>query len=112
MAKKPAPTQSDPATLAFSAVEDALKDSVFGSDENTPPPAAKSTRDTGSSRNEQARARDKIASQAGTVANDDLFASSKILYGLNTRSSGTPTTIAAIVSAAWFLGVALLALVR
>ncbi|HHY48215.1 MAG TPA: hypothetical protein GYA10_00475, partial [Alphaproteobacteria bacterium] len=29
MAKKSSPTQSDPATLAFSAVEDALKDSVF-----------------------------------------------------------------------------------
>ena len=30
MAKKSATPQEDPASLAFSAVEDALKDSVFG----------------------------------------------------------------------------------
>ena len=34
MAKKPNSSANDPAALAFSAVEDALKDSVFNLDEN------------------------------------------------------------------------------
>ncbi len=47
MAKKTAAPQNDPATLAFSAVEDALKDSVFANldqpaaTEQAPPQAEK-----------------------------------------------------------------------
>ena len=43
MAKKSS-TQEDPATLAFSAVEDALKDSVFGDSSASPDLAGRGRR--------------------------------------------------------------------
>src|SRR5690606_15951107 len=115
MAKKSSPQQSDPATLAFSAVEDALKDSVFAGldqpDEPQEKPGVKQVpRDE--ARSERARAADKIAAQAGSVANDDRFQGSKILYGLQTKTSQAPTLIAAGVSAAWLIGIVLVAMVR
>ena len=93
MAKKTATPQNDPATLAFSAVEDALKDSVFANLDQ--PAAAEETpaeksaprplpRDN-SPRSERQRTADKFAAQTGSVANDDRFPSSKILYGLQSN---------------------------
>jgi hypothetical protein len=93
MAKKSTTPQGDPATLAFSAVEDALKDSVFGleSPEDKPAqpqkPSTRPAQPEPSSRTERARAADKIAAQAGSVANDDRLQGSKILYGLQSKSS-------------------------
>ncbi|KRA45531.1 apolipoprotein A1/A4/E domain-containing protein [Devosia sp. Root635] len=98
MAKNPTP-QNDPAALAFSAVEDALKDSVFSLDSPAQQPADKKPAD--SARSERLRAADKIAQQAGSVANDDRFPTSKILYNLQNRSSSTPTWIALVLSIVW-----------
>ena len=72
---------SDPATLAFSAVEDALKDSVFGDARRQrarrPPPQPTSPARPAVERTERARAADKIAGQTGSVANDDRFQASQ-----------------------------------
>src|SRR5215218_5552087 len=99
MAKKTNAPASDPASLAFSAVEDALKDSMFGDPAaaDGPAPADQPTRPA-VERTERARATEKIAGQTGSVANDDRFQASKILYGLQARSSNAPTWIAALVS--------------
>src|SRR5690554_4637016 len=118
MAKKSSTPQSDPATLAFSAVEDALKDSVFAGldqpDEATEKqgPVRPAARENGNGRTERQRTADKFAAQTGSVANDDRFQHSKILYGLQNKSSQGPTLIATAVSAVWLLGIALVALVR
>ncbi|MBK8083797.1 MAG: hypothetical protein IPK28_08155 [Devosia sp.] len=122
MAKKSSTPQNDPATLAFSAVEDALKDSVFaGLDQPAaapePPPQPERsgprpvTRDT-SPRSERQRTADKFAAQTGSVANDDRFQSSRILYGLQSKSSGAPTMVAGFVALGWVVAIALVALIR
>ncbi|MDB5613106.1 MAG: hypothetical protein JWQ22_759, partial [Devosia sp.] len=90
---------NDPAALAFSAVEDALKDSVFNLDST--PDKAPERRASDTARSERLRAADKIAQQAGPVANDDRFPASKILYNLQSRSSATPTWIAVLLSLVW-----------
>ena len=124
MAKK-SNTQDDPATLAFSAVEDALKDSVFGNPApapaepaSTPAPeagiaaaAASSTRPA-SSRAERARVADKQAAMSGSVANDDRFQGSRILYGLQSRSSSTPNLVAILVAVGWVIAVLAIAVIR
>ena len=97
MAKNLTPN-NDPAALAFSAVEDALKDSVFNLDSTPEKTPERRTSDT--ARSERLRAADKIAQQAGPVANDDRFPA-KILYNLNSRSSSAPTWIALVLSAVW-----------
>src|SRR5690606_33212984 len=109
------PSQNDPATLAFSAVEDALKDSVFaGLDEpaEQPEKPVKPAPREAAPVSERARAADKIAAQAGSVANDDRFQGSKILYGLQSRTSQGPTLIAAGIAAAWVIGILLVAIIR
>src|SRR5690606_31678689 len=98
MAKNPTP-QNDPAALALSAVEDALKDSVFNFD--PPAQAATERKPAEPSRSERLRAADKIAMQADTVANDDRISASKLLYGLQSRSSATPTWLALLLSVIW-----------
>lgn len=99
MAKQSNSPANDPAALAFSAVEDALKASVFDTD--TAPPSSRSATQP---RSERLRTADKIAAQAGSVANDDRLQGSKILYGLQTRASSTPTWVALGASAVWVLG--------
>ncbi|WDR03786.1 hypothetical protein PSQ19_07005 [Devosia algicola] len=96
MAKNPTQSANDPAALAFSAVEDALKDSVF-----TAAPADAEPAKSDSSRSERSRAADKIAAQAGSVANDDRFPAARALYTLNGTSSARPTWIALALSVAW-----------
>jgi hypothetical protein len=98
MAKNPTP-HNDPAALAFSAVEDALKESVFSLD--PAPQQAPERRPSENIRSERLRAADKIAQQAGSVANDDRFPTSKILYNLQNRSSSAPTWIALVLSVVW-----------
>ncbi|MDB5561370.1 MAG: Kinesin-like protein [Hyphomicrobiales bacterium] len=107
MAKKPLNNANDPAALAFSAVEDALKDSVFNLDEPNERPQPQSTQ-----RSERVRAADKLAAQAGTVANDDRLQSSKILYGLQSKPSSRPTMIALVASVVWVIGTLLAAVLR
>src|SRR4051794_15114483 len=118
MAKKSS-TQDDPATLAFSAVEDALKDSVFGGPAPAAEPQAQpepmiapSRQQSSGGRTERARVADKQASMAGSVANDDRFQGSRILYGLQSRSSSTPNLLAILVAAAWVVAVLAIALIR
>ncbi|MEO5806926.1 hypothetical protein [Devosia sp.] len=99
MANNPTSPANDPAALAFSAVEDALKDSVFNLDSPTQAPADK--RAAEQPRSERLRAADKIAAQAGSVANDDRFPTSKLLYNLQNKSSNAPTWIALVLSLVW-----------
>ncbi len=99
MAKNTTPPANDPAALAFSAVEDALKDSVFSID--TPVPSER--RPTENPRSERLRAADKIAAQAGSIANDDRYPTSKILYNLQSKSSSAPTWIALVLSTLWLI---------
>ncbi|MCS6760022.1 MAG: hypothetical protein MO852_14635, partial [Candidatus Devosia euplotis] len=100
MAKNPTPT-NDPAALAFSAVEDALKESVFNMDNAAQQASERKPVDTG--RSERLRAADKIAQQAGAVANDDRYPTSKILCSLQNRSSSAPTWIALVLSIVWLV---------
>ncbi|MDR3471926.1 MAG: hypothetical protein P4M09_09590 [Devosia sp.] len=112
MAKKPTSASNDPAALAFSAVEDALKDSVFnldeGVDQRTPHPQLRDNRE----RTERLRANEKIASQTGSVANDDRFGATRILYGLQSKASPQPTYIAIGLSVVWVVAVILAEVVR
>jgi len=98
MAKNPTP-QNDPAALAFSAVEDALKDSVFNLDPPAQPAPEKKSAEP--ARSERLRAADRIAQQAGVIANDDRVSTSKLLYGLQGRSSAAPTWLALLLSIVW-----------
>ncbi|UXN72407.1 hypothetical protein N8D56_13785 [Devosia sp. A8/3-2] len=92
---------NDPAASAFSAVEDALKDSVFNLDST--PEKAPEKRAANPARSERLRAADKIAQQAGAVANDDRFPTSKLLYTLQSRSSSAPTWVALALSVIWLV---------
>ncbi|MDB5540391.1 MAG: hypothetical protein JWQ89_2118, partial [Devosia sp.] len=120
MAKKTTAPQNDPATLAFSAVEDALKDSVFANlsqpaaAEETPAerPGPKPIPRDNSARSERQRTADKFAAQTGSVANDDRFPSSRILYGLQSKSSGAPNMVAGLVAAGWVVAILLVAMIR
>jgi len=115
MAKK-SNTQDDPATLAFSAVEDALKDSVFGGPADDPRPQPEpmisSPRQQSGGRSERARVADKQAAMSGSVANDDRFQGSRILYGLQSRSSSTPNLVAILVAVGWVIAVLAIAVIR
>src|SRR4051794_21380326 len=108
MAKKSS-TQDDPATLAFSAVEDALKDSVFGgpadAPQQSPGPSGPQFNQRSTSRSERGRVSDKQAALAGSVANDDRFQGSRILYGLQSRSSQTPNYVAMLIAALWVFAI-------
>jgi hypothetical protein len=112
MAKNPTP-QNDPAALAFSAVEDALKDSVFNLEPAAQPAQEKKQeRKPDPARSERLRAADRIAQQASAVANDDRVSTSKLLYSLQGRSSTTPTWLAFLLSVAWLAAVGTVAWMR
>ncbi len=107
MAKKQSTNKNDPATLAFSAVENALKGSILSADAESPgaanskgskPASAKARPDTTA---ERSRAANRIARKTGGVANDDNLAPSKLLYDLNAKPSQAPIWIATILSAIW-----------
>jgi len=101
MAKKPTPA-NDPAALAFSAVEDALKESVFGtaSDDRA---GQRPPRET-VNRSERLRTADKFAKQTGPVANDDRFQNAKVAYPVQGTASSAPTWIAIGMSVVWIVG--------
>src|SRR5690606_34663787 len=75
-------------------------------------PVRPAPRDDGNGRSERQRAADKFAAKAGSVANDDRFQGSKILYDLHTRSSNAPNLIASLVSVVWVVAILLVAVVR
>src|SRR3569833_2606536 len=98
MAKK-SNTKDDPATLAFSAVEDALKDSVFGGTAPAAPqaqpepmiaPSRSQSSGGGGGRTERARVADKQASMAVSVANDYRFQGSRGRGGRRARAAAAP----------------------
>ncbi|RYF98796.1 MAG: hypothetical protein EON94_12500, partial [Caulobacteraceae bacterium] len=89
--------------MAFSAVEDALKESVFNMDSAAQQAPVEKRPVAEGARSERLRAADKIAQQAGAVANDDRFPTSKILYSLQNRSSAAPIWIAVILSVVWLV---------
>jgi hypothetical protein len=122
MAKQSSTAKFDPATLAFSAVENALKDSVLSDSETSPKkkfddldrpaePAKKETRK---------KVAKKIASKSEQVANDQTLRtnsstrndSSKYLYKLQAKASSAPLWIAAIFSLLWFGAVGVVAWLR
>src|SRR6185437_13934630 len=120
MAKKPN-TSNDPAALAFSAVEDALKDSVFNLDEpveDAPHPQLRDNPNrTGEPQraSERQRTGEKIAAQTTSVANDDRFGSngtSRVLAGHQGRPSSQPTYIAIGLSVVWVVAVVLAGVLR
>ena len=113
MAKK-TNTNDDPATLAFSAVEDALKDSVFGSPSSSAADSASEpvSMPRSTNRAERSRVADKQASLSGSVANDDRMQGSRILYGLQSRNNTTPSFVATIVSVVWVVAILAIGLVR
>lgn len=110
MAKNPTTKTDDPAALAFSAVENALKESVFASDEADTKAVRREQR--AAKTDERRRSGDKIAAQTSAVANDDRFANSKLLYSMQARPSGTPLIIATIVSLVWVAATSLVAWAR
>ncbi|MCF6303145.1 MAG: hypothetical protein L3J13_08100, partial [Devosiaceae bacterium] len=105
MAKKPINTKNDPASLAFSAVENALKDSILEPEVNpsSNSKSAKSHNARGDRSTSRAKsnAANRIAAQTSKVANDDKFSPSRVLYGLNAKPSGAPMWIAGILSFLW-----------
>src|SRR5690606_33594356 len=117
MADKSTNPKTDPAALAFSAVESALKDSMFSLDEPTKAsekpaesPAANQPPRRDSQANERLAAADKIAARAGRVANDDAVASG--LYGVQTRASSAGLWLAFLASLVWVAGVGAIAWLR
>jgi len=119
MAKK-SNTQDDPASLAFSAVEDALKDSVFGGPSQSaaaqpqqqPEPSMAPRQPSNGGRADRARVADKQAAMAGSVANDDRFQGSRILYGLQSRSNSTPSFVAIVIAIVWVIAIGAVGLIR
>jgi len=107
MANKPESTQNDPAALAFSAVESALRDSVFSVDA----PEEKQAAPKPKKQDERAKAAGKIATVA-RAANDEKFASSKLMHGMQKRASSAPLWIAFVLSALWISATAYIGWLR
>ncbi len=105
MAKKQSTNKNDPATLAFSAVENALKGSILSADAEhssaSKAPEGNSSKPFSSKTPERNNAASRIARKTGSVANDDNLAPSKLLYGLNAKASSLPIWIASVLSAIW-----------
>lgn len=102
MANEPTSKTDDPAALAFSAVENALKDSVFPPDDSETAKRPEKRRDEKiASSTERRRTGEKIASQTGSVANDDRMIGTRLLYNMQTRSSRVPLFIALVLSLGW-----------
>jgi hypothetical protein len=107
MAKKPN-TTNDPAALAFSAVEDALKDSVFNLDESVDERTPHPELHDNPQRTERMRAGEKLAAQTGPAANEDRLpdAGRPVLAGIQKRPSNQPMVYAIALSVLWVLAVA------
>ncbi|MBU1176551.1 MAG: hypothetical protein KKH72_14200 [Alphaproteobacteria bacterium] len=102
MANEPTSKSDDPAALAFSAVENALKDSVFPSEAGgSPRRLPRKREDEPMKPAERRRSGEKIASQTGSVANDDRMPSAGLLYSLQSRTSNTPLILASVLSLIW-----------
>lgn len=102
MANNPNSPSNDPAALAFSAVENALKDSVFSLDEQQK--ASTGDMDAKPAQlPERAKIAEKQAAKAAAAANDDRFASSKALHSLQAPPSSAPMWIAIFVSSLWIM---------
>jgi len=122
MAKKNSPANNDAASLAFSAVENALKDSFLEPETNNSRKKKSSSQKSSSNFQNssvqnssvnapnsisaadamaKSRAAERIAAKTGSVANDDRFSPSRVLYGLNAKPSKAPLWIASILSIVW-----------
>ncbi|MCB1516349.1 MAG: hypothetical protein KDJ19_01835 [Hyphomicrobiaceae bacterium] len=100
MAKKPVTAENDPASLAFSAVENALKESMSSASSAGKSSAGANKPDQKSNGDRQSAA-DRIAQRTGRVANDDRFSPAKLMYGMNAKPSSGPFVFAAIASIIW-----------
>jgi hypothetical protein len=100
MAKNPK-ASPDPAALAFSAVEDALKDSVFNLDDNSEdlPPL-----ELPDDEEERRRAGEKLAAHTASVANDDRRGGARG-PAVIPRASARPVLIAAALAVIWLAAV-------
>lgn len=106
MAKNNESTSKDPAELAFSAVEDALRDSVFSLDTAEQEAKQKPTSSAPAPKRpspERENVAGKIAARAKGPANDDRYTSSKLLQSMQSRPSFAPLWIAVLVSAIWIV---------
>jgi hypothetical protein len=102
MANEPTSKTDDPAALAFSAVENALKESVFAPEESdSPEQPAKKQEDKPTVSVERRRTGEKIAARTSSVANDDQMPGARLLYSLQSRTSGAPLLVATALSAVW-----------
>lgn len=101
MANNSTSQAGDPAALAFSAVENALKDSVFSIDDPAPAEPVESEKPSKVERNQAAR---KIAKKTSTSANDDRLGSARILYNIQAKPSSAPFWVAVLMSLVWLSG--------
>ncbi len=113
MANEPTSKSEDPAALAFSAVENALKDSVFAPDETESQvrPAIKPDEKPALKADRQ-RSSEKIAINTGSVANDDRMSGARLLYSMQSRGSNMPLVVAALLSVIWLAVTGGITLVR
>ncbi len=95
---------TDPAALAFSAVENALKDSILENDSKKSTKEQKSAIDQNakSGINDREQTAKKIYKKTNTPANEDrLLARSKFYTKIRTSSSSAPLWIATLLSVLW-----------
>ncbi|VAW24224.1 hypothetical protein MNBD_ALPHA11-1335, partial [hydrothermal vent metagenome] len=113
MAKKNESANNDAASLAFSAVENALKGSILEPDAKSNSSAPRNSAKQANSQTkganalnsadiqDKSRAARRIAAKTGSVANDDRHSPSRVLYGLNAKPSKAPIWIATVLSIFW-----------
>jgi len=115
MAKQSTSPAKDPAALAFSAVEAALKDSVFSIEDAKSPPAEQKQKPAKTEKPAEAerqRSAKRIAGKTSSPANDDAFAAQRILYSMQSRPSAAPIWIAALLSILWLAGTGVISWLR
>ena len=112
MAKQSNSTATDPAALAFSAVENALRDSVFSLD-NPEDGQTESAAEKPEVPVEREQTAEKISSKSSNVANDDRYgSSSRLMYNLQARPSSVPIWVAILMSILWTAGTGLIGWLR
>ncbi|MCB9994202.1 MAG: hypothetical protein H6873_11165 [Hyphomicrobiaceae bacterium] len=101
MAKKPVTAENDPASLAFSAVENALKESMNSASSSGNSASAGANRPAQKAAAERQSAASRIAQRTGNVANDDRFSPARLIYGMNSKPSSGPFVFAGLASIVW-----------
>jgi len=100
MAKNKGSKPTDPASLAFSAVENALDGSAAA---KAPAETVTNKAKSNNTKTTPARTRsaERIAARTKGIANDDRSSAAGILYSLQSKSTSTPYWVAAFASIVW-----------